>query len=782
MRWFKKSNIVRNGRILPYYIGATSGKTEPRLFFVTKYVQMIRIVYRKKGANRMEIKGIITSITKKVCGAKVIFRVQLDADSAKEQNTGSMECLYFNSRLNLYMPVVLTGDIKNGVFEATRLKPYFSRSDQVARYMTNKIKGCGIGKKRVEAIVSQFGADVFTMPRPVFKERLESEFKGGISAKSIAAFLDEWYYVSTISDLEEFFAPYEVSYSSIEKIDEEYGTGAIAKFKKDPYTECIKFDIKRQVADNIAHDLHIDELDKRRIAGLISYALLQIGNEGHTYIQAKDLGQRVNRLSIKSIYRCNIPIVCVANEVTTNRIFHLDNNNGYVSFKSIHDEEMNIAIRLKRIDEGLKSGIVIEDAEIEAIEDMLHTRYGTGQRNAFHMLEQNGIMVLTGGPGTGKTTVINGIIIYYQKKNPGQPVLLCAPTGRAAKRLSESTGMEAKTIQKLLEFNPFQDNGAERNNNNPLEAGLIILDEGSMCDTHLFSMLLNAIPENCRFLIVGDEDQLPSVGPGNCLHDVISSGLFPVYRLTENFRSEGTIIDNGKRVLKGKEPIKADDFAIGRAKNEFHAYSILSRLMDMYYKKDEPFYCQLIEASKKGAAGCDALNIRTHRNTHKELGEDISDELMNGDKIMFIRNEYVNEMDENGETRSVPIYTNGEVAVIEDLDDDEVTLFDGTDERTMKRSVLNDARYAYSYTIHKSQGSENGVIIIYLSGEENVKRMMNRNLLYTAITRAKKKVILLYTGDALESCLKNEYFVKRRTRVLEFLQETSESSQKKKAM
>ena len=717
----------------------------------------------------MEIRGIITSITKKVCGAKVVFRVQLDATSAKEYNTGSMECLYFNSKLNLYMPVVLTGEIKNERFEVSTLAPYFSRADQVAKYMTNKIKGCGIGKKRVEAIVNQFGADVFTMTKDKFKERLETEFKGGISAKSIAAFLETWYFTSTISDLEEFFAPYEVPYSCIERINEEYRTGAVAKFKKDPYVECIKFDIKRHVADQIAYDLKIDSLDRRRIAGLISYALLHIGSEGHTYIDAKELGKRVDWLSIRSVYRCNIPIVCVANEVTANRTFHLDNTNGYVSFKSIHDEEMNIALRLRRINERFNSSIVIEDSEIEEIQKMLGTTYAPGQRNAFHMLEQKGVMVLTGGPGTGKTTTLNGIIIYYQKKNPGRPVLLCAPTGSAAQRLSESTNMDAKTVHKLLEFNPFQDNGAERNNNNPLEAGIIIVDEGSMCDTHQFSMLLNAVPEDCRILIVGDEDQLPSVGAGNCLHDIIASGLFPVYRLTENFRSEGSIIDNAKRVLAGEMPQKAPDFQIGKAKNEQHAFAILSKLMDMHYKKDEPFKCQLIEASKKGAAGCDALNIRTHRCVHKDLGNNVSDELMNNDKIMFIRNEYVARTNADGELISVPLYTNGEVAVIKSLDDNEVTLFDGYNERTLRRSVLNDARFAYSYTIHKSQGSENELIIIYLSGDENVKRMMNRNLLYTAITRAKKNVIILYTGDALESCIKNEYFVERRTRLLEFL-------------
>jgi exodeoxyribonuclease V alpha subunit len=245
---------------------------------------------------------------------------------------------------------------------------------------------------------------------------------------------------------------------------------------------------------------------------------------------------------------------------------------------------------------------------------------------------------------------------------------------------------------------------------------------------------------------------------------MIASGLFEVYRLTENFRSEGSIIENGKRILKGKMPKKDFDFEIYRSKTESQAYNGLIALMNQYYKKEDPFYCQMIEASKKGPAGCDAINNRMHKEIHKRLSkkEEISDDLMVDDKIMFIRNEYETKYDD-GESYSIPLYANGEIAIIRSLDDDEVVIYDDSEERVMKRSVLNDARLCYSYTIHKSQGSENSVVIIYLSGDDNVKVMMNRNLLYTAVTRAKSSLIILGSIESFNSSIKTLYANDRLT-------------------
>lgn len=717
----------------------------------------------------MLLHGVISGVTKKNIGIKTVFYIQLVAEDAIKLDKGSIECLYYGSRIELFKPIQVTGDFINERFVVTKMESYFTRPDQVTKYMVNKVKGSGLGKKRVETVVEQFGESIFTMTRDEFKEHLEEDFKSPISMKTITKFLDIWYAPNTLSKLEEFFGPYEIKYSTLEKIEAEYKKEAIEKFKTEPYKECIKFDIKRQVAENIAHDYKIDRFDARRISGLISYALLAAENEGHTYLVTTDLVNRVSKFSMNLPYKTRLPLFLIANEVTTNHKFHLDETNKYVSFTSVRNEEINISIRLNRINKELDSSIKIEESKILEIEKQMHIHFAPEQRESFKILEKGGINILTGGPGTGKTAIIKGIVSYYSMMNPGKPVLLCAPTGKAATKLEKSTGLEAKTIHKLLEFKPFQEKEAERNNNNPLDAGLIIVDEISMCDTHILNLLLNATPNDCRLIFVGDENQLPSVGAGNCLHDMIASNLFGVYRLVQNFRSEGSIIENANKVLNGQFPSSNFDFEIKHVETEHQAYNELFDLMKQYYNPSNPFYSQVIEPSKKGAAGCEAINHMAHKYVHQNLGDNISDDMMVGDKIMFIRNEYQTIID-GDDTKSEPLYTNGEQVTINALTDDEVTIFDGDKEKTLKRTVLNDAKLSYSYTIHKSQGSENEVIIIYLSGEDNVKCMMNRNLLYTAITRAKKKVVLVYSGNALDSCIKNEYFIKRNTRLLEFLQ------------
>lgn len=710
----------------------------------------------------MKLQGIVTKITKKTVGIKVVFSLALDEASAKAFNKASLECVYFGSKLNLYAPVSLEGEMKNGYFDVTGMSLSYTDTSDVSKFMAHKVKGCGLGLKRIEAICAQFGGKVLSMDAPRFKEVLENDYEGRISAKEISDFLYAWFYAPTISEIEEFFASYEVKLSAIEKVDEEYGKEAVSKIKENPYEECIKFDIKRPVAERIAKDTGILPLDKRRIFGLIEYALLSAESEGHTFISAPELLERVNKVAVYPPFRTKVPAVLLANEVTTNRAFYLDRKTGCVSLLRTHNDEINCALRLRQIKNGFKSYITVSDTDIKQVETMLNFHFSDHQKEAFKALESGGVNILTGGPGTGKTTIARGIIEYFKMKNPGGEVLLCAPTGRAAKRLSESTGMDAKTIHKTLEYNPFMQRESKYSVNNPLPVDFVLIDEVSMCDVHILSLLLDAIPEDCRVLFIGDEDQLPSVGAGNCLHDMIASELFNVYRLTENFRSEGSIVENANQVMRGLMPKEESDFEIKRVSSEKEGHKVLSELMELYYKPDDPFYCQMIEASKKGAAGCLAMNAEVHKAVHASLGKNVSEELMVGDKIMFIRNEYI-----NGETE--PLYTNGEVVQIVALTDSEVVIFDGEGERTLNRSALSDARLCYSYTIHKSQGSENDVVIIYLSGTENVKRMMNRNLLYTAITRAKKKVIIVYSEDALESCIKNEYAVKRNTKLKEQL-------------
>lgn len=706
----------------------------------------------------MKLQGVIAKIINQKKDIKGLFMLQLDNESAMIVNKGMITCSFYFSRLFLYMPVIIKGEIIDDIFYVESFVPYFSRKDQVIRFLESRAKGTHIGKKRIEILVDTLKNQLFTIKRKDFKDVLKEI--PGLSTDSVELFLNKWIYKTPLYYLEKYLEKYDINYSTILKINEEYKAyeeyynDATKYIKTDPYRECIKFEIKRQIAESIAYDLNISAFDSRRIKGIINYILIEKENKGDTYITAQELVKKINVLSSKRPYKAKIPVCIIANEVTYNKNLFFDKENKTIAFKRTHDEEMNSAIRLNVINKAVKDCFNIQNDEIFSIEKALNISFAKEQREAFKILRGDGVSVLTGGPGTGKTTIINGIIYYYKKKLPQNIIRLAAPTGRAAKRLSEATHENAMTIHKMLEFNPMQEEGPERNNNNPLDADLIVIDEVSMCDIHLFNKLLDAIKDGCRLILVGDENQLPSVNAGNCLHDIIKSELFSVYRLKENFRNEGSIINNATKILNGEIPSPYHDFEIKKVDSDKEAFTVLSNLSNEYYDKNDLFKCQIIEASNKGSAGCYAINKKIHETLYKD---DADSRFCIGDKVMFLQNNY--SLD----------YVNGETAIIKYLDEKEIVIYDGIKTRRLDKNALNDATLCYSYTIHKSQGSENDTIIIYLSGENNIKRMMNRNLLYTAITRAKKKVVLVFSKDALKSCINNEYFEERKTRLFDYL-------------
>ncbi len=711
--------------------------------------------------------GTITGITKKYSGVKTIFFFQLSGKSARTLDKGELTARYFRSALHPYMPAEIKGTETDGIFEVTDIKPIFGSPHQAAVYMAEKVKGSGVGKKRVKDIIEKYGEKIMTLEFQEFYDLLVNDFPR-ISVRTVESFLAHWYKENPISEIEKFMSQYDIKYSVISSMSDEYGADALSELQKDPYTVCLKYDISRDIAEDIARRSEIGAYDNVRIAGLVGYALRAAGKQGNTYMEAPLLAKRVNRYSLKSPYRTQIPPIFTANAISSKRSYILDKTKKYIAFRNLYNDEVNIAIKLKIIDQGIHEKYPIDDTMIKQAEKKLKLKFAKGQKKAFEILNSSGISILTGGPGTGKTTIVQGILTCYLNFCHDAKILLIAPTGRAAKKLSESTGYTAMTIHKALEFVPFRGEKPGRNAGNPLDTDLIVMDEASMCDTRTMSIFLNAVPIGCRVIFLGDENQLPSVGAGNCLHDMIASGKFNIWRLTENFRSDGTIIKNAERVLKGDLPEDAPDFEIIKEDDEEKAFNVLIDLMEKNYDKKNPFRCQMIEPSIKGALGTKEINSWVHRHIiQKSLKDDISDEIMAGDKIMFIRNEYNAGKDLDGFTIKEPLYVNGEIEIVKSVLDDIVVLWDGYDEKVLPRRVLEDAVFSYSFTIHKSQGSESETIIICLP--DSVKGMMNKSLLYTAITRAKKKVILVYTGSALEDCLKDDNQIKRKTRLYERL-------------
>lgn len=499
----------------------------------------------------------------------------------------------------------------------------------------------------------------------------------------------------------------------------------------------------------------MEPLNKRRIAGLVREALKNAGNYGHTIALPTDVANFVSYKSRQSVYRMEIPAVLVSYTVITDKEFIL--KDGYVSLYYLYKAEKDIAkglIALKNV--GPYSSI--SDADIKRIEKELGTSYGKDQKKAFKMFETGGVNILTGGPGTGKTTTLNGIINHIRHINPNAVILLCAPTGRAAKRMSESTGMDAETIHKMCGLKPYKtEEFNDKQNVLPITADFVICDEFSMVSADLAAILINAMKRGTRFIIVGDEHQLPSIEPGNVLHDLIASGKFPVYRLEENFRQANgsSIQPNADRILAEQMPVSTNDFQIYKAKDEQDSYKALKYFMNMYYDKNDPYKVQLIEPSRKGAAGTFKMNRYMHNKLilNDENGDDYIPKT--GDKIIFSRTDY----DEG--------YVNGDMGIITGLSNHVMNVNLEGYPITVSRKSMADVEFGYSYTIHKSQGSENPIIIIYLP--EKMKHMMTNSLLYTAVTRARNTVIIIYEDDSLETCIHNKSDAVRNTRLLMFL-------------
>lgn len=417
--------------------------------------------------------------------------------------------------------------------------------------------------------------------------------------------------------------------------------------------------------------------------------------------------------------------------------------------------------------------------DVEAIEKKVGMTYDDVQRDAIRLAAAAKVMVLTGGPGTGKTTTTYGIISAYRAY--GLRILLAAPTGRAAKRMTEATGLEAKTIHRLLECKPPE--GYQKNEENPLEGDVLIVDECSMIDIVLMNSLLKAIPQNMRLILVGDIDQLPSVGAGNVLRDIIDSGSFPVVRLTRIFRQAQTsrIIMNAHRINEGKNPDisngKDADFLF--IENE-DAEAVVPQIVDLVKTKLPNYYhvdskqIQVLTPMQRGVVGATNLNLALQ----EALNPTEQEIFMRGrgavmmpkdtlrrsgfafradDKVMQIKNNYDKEV------------FNGDIGIIESVDAEDRTLKVNFDNRVVEYDVteLDEIVHAYATTIHKSQGSEYPIVVMPILMNHYV--MLQRNLIYTGITRAKKILVMVGTKKALSYAIRNVTVMKRNTLLKERL-------------
>lgn len=698
---------------------------------------------------------VLTGIIKSIKDDEQKFCLFTTDKSAYRDLQGRTWCKGDIGNLTEGMTVECRGDWEKHTFVFNKIKPVWISLQTTISYLINATASYGIRKMDITAICSKYGRKLFSTDKMELTDLILNDFPN-MDAENVTVFVNALNLKDkALCELEDYLIPYGFKAEKVKEMYKFYGVNAINKIKCDPYKACHIFDVNFKIADQIAFDSKMEPLNKRRIAGLVREALKNAGNYGHTIALPKDVANFVSYKSRQSVYRMEIPAVLVSYTVITDKEFIL--KDGYVSLYYLYKAEKDIAkglIALKNI--GPYSSI--SDADIKRIEKELGTSYGKDQKKAFKMFETGGVNILTGGPGTGKTTTLNGIINHIRHINPNAVILLCAPTGRAAKRMSESTGMDAETIHKMCGLKPYKtEEFNDKQNVLPITADFVICDEFSMVSADLAAILINAMKRGTRFIIVGDEHQLPSIEPGNVLHDLIASGKFPVYRLEENFRQANgsSIQPNADRILAEQMPVSTNDFQIYKAKDEQDSYKALKYFMNMYYDKNDPYKVQLIEPSRKGVAGTFKMNRYMHNKLilNDENGDDYIPKT--GDKIIFSRTDY----DEG--------YVNGDMGIITGLSNHVMNVNLEGYPITVSRKSMADVEFGYSYTIHKSQGSENPIIIIYLP--EKMKHMMTNSLLYTAVTRARNTVIIIYEDDSLETCIHNKSDAVRNTRLLMFL-------------
>lgn len=658
----------------------------------------------------------------------------------------------------------------------------------VERYLgSGAIKG--VGAALAARIVKKFGNDTFRIIEEE-PERL-TEVKG-ISeriAREIAEQVEE---KRDVREAMIFLQKYGISNTLALKIYQKYGMGLYKVMQENPYK--LAEDITGvgfRIADEIANKIGIHTDSDYRIRSGLLYTLLQAGAEGHIYLPEDILLQRAATILELTSEQIAPQLANLA--MDKKLVIKEKDNQVCVYSMSNYYAELNCARMLYELQQAFEGAERLTKTEHDRLENKLKKLEEKNgmvlddlQRKAVMEAIENGIFILSGGPGTGKTTTINMMIHYFEEE--GCDIFLAAPTGRAAKRMTETTGVEARTIHRLLELNGSASNENEdknaffeKNDLNPLEADVIIIDEMSMVDIYLFQSLLKAITPGTRLIMVGDRNQLPSVGPGQVLKDLMESGCFATVVLSKIFRQAGEsdIVTNAHLINEGKaislDNKSKDFFFLARDNVNViykHMIQLITEKMPKYVKAT-PYDIQVLTPMRKGPLGVETLNqiLQQYLNppapekTQISHGDGI---LRLGDKVMQIKNDYQLEW-EIVSKYGIAIDSgqgvfNGDVGIIKEINETAKTLvveYDDLRRVTYPLNGLEEIELAYAITIHKSQGSEYPAIILPLLA--GPRMLLNRNLLYTGVTRAKNCVTILGSRDTVMQMIANENEQKRYT-------------------
>lgn len=647
----------------------------------------------------------------------------------------------------------------------------------ILRYLSSGVIK-GIGPATAQRIVEKFGDEALDI---IQNKPAELASLRGISVEKAMSISKEYEKQFGVRDIMLMLSPYNVSPELCVKIYRVLGSSAAEQIKENPYILCeekIGFSFER--AEQIAADNGISPDNEKRLCAGVEFILRKNLMNGHTCLPREKLENVAVRLLESQIERISDIIDRMTEHFIISRLFI--NDTEFIALPEYKAAEEHIAARLSSVKEHIDLAVRVDDLEIDFVENRLGIKFEGLQREAIKQAFENGVLILTGGPGTGKTTTLNAIIALFENRDAS--IVLAAPTGRAAKRMKELTGRDAKTIHRLLEVNWGDGEKQEfsRNEKNPLECDAIVIDEASMIDSLLFDSLLRALRLSCRIIIVGDVDQLPSVSAGNVLGDLLESGRFPSIALKKVFRQAGKsrIVANAHAIIDGKPlelSAKDSDFFLMRRPD---SRSVCDTVLELCTERLPKAYgfepltdIQVLSPSRKTDAGVINLNNLLQAALNPDTGNEPSFSykgvsIRKGDKVMQVKNNYDITWENDGGDTGTGVF-NGDVGFVVDVNRRSGTLQVKFEDRTVTYygEEIGELELAYAVTVHKSQGSEFDCVILPLFDVPS--RLRYRNLLYTGVTRAKKLLIIVGDERILNEMAENDRRMLRYTMLSAFL-------------
>lgn len=619
----------------------------------------------------------------------------------------------------------------------------------------------GIGPATAKKIIDMFKEDSFYI---IENEPQRLTAIRGISPEKAKQMSDSFRTTLGIRDIMMQLNEYNISPALAVNIYKKFSSYALDIINQNPYRlweEVEEFTFSQ--ADRIALENGFEPTCELRLKYFIKYILSHNLTNGHSFLPFEKLAEIASAnvgIEIESAENC------ILSMLTSAELFSITVNNvKAVYLPALFIAENYASKKLFEISNAPQNTITNIEKHIDLLETRLNITYAENQRAAIRMSVENKVLIITGGPGTGKTTTLNGIIRLYENLNFN--ITLCAPTGRAAKRLSDVCGREAKTIHRLLEVEPGRDGNYVKNEANPLKTDVVIIDEMSMVDIRLFEALLRATPSNARLVMVGDADQLPSVGAGNVFSDIIRSEKIETVFLNEIFRqaSESKIITNAHRINKGEHPelTNSDDFFFVKKSSQEAVTDAVCALaaerIPQKYGKTVLNGIQIITPTKKTATGTQNINalLREMVNPPKDDKSEVTVKNRSyrvGDKVMQIKNNYDIICKKNNGSYETGVF-NGDIGVIQKIDTREKQIYVSFDDKTAiyEFSDAEQLESAYAITVHKSQGSEFDIVVLVIS--DMTPLLQYRNLLYTAVTRAKQLLMIVGNEQVISKMVDN---------------------------